>query len=281
MKNFILTTVGNIEVVGYEWDIKEPTAVLCIIHGAGEHARKYESIARKLNEEKIAVFALDLRGHGISGGIRGHAAKRRDIFLDLEELLAYSSERHPGCKTVLYGHSMGGNIVLDYRNRGSFNGDIDGYIASSPWIKLHKNIGKLQYIAMKSLALAVPSFKIRTRVRREDAVGHEKMAGYERDRLSHGFITVQCLTENISIANGLYSDTNYVRGCGRKRRMLLMHGDADAVCSVDGSRQIAKNQSENCQYVEWKGMAHELLSESSKEKADAVTTEIVNFIKEL
>lgn len=69
----------------------------------------------------MAVLALDLRGHGDSVEKKGHCAPRREVLEDVSSLLEYAAEKYPGRKIVLYGHSMGGNITLDYRARGRLN----------------------------------------------------------------------------------------------------------------------------------------------------------------
>lgn len=141
MKNFILTGRDDVKITGYEWNVENPEKIVCIIHGIGEYAKRFEEVADIFNRNKIAVFALDLRGHGKTDGVRGHTAPRNMVLEDVDKLILYAMEKYPDIKICLYGHSMGGNIVLDYRNRGNLNGELAGYVVTSPWITLQKKLG--------------------------------------------------------------------------------------------------------------------------------------------
>ncbi len=281
MENFTLSTLDDLEIIGYQWDLDSPSKVVCIIHGIGEHAGRYEKMAKMLNEHNIAVFAMDLRGHGKSGGVRGHCAPRRDVLLDVDELLMYASQKHNDCKTILYGHSMGGNIVLDYRNRGDFNDKVDGYIVSSPWVKLYQKVGSFQYFVIKHLAKIMPKFKINAKIKKEDLADVNNLKGYDKDELLHSSATLQCALEGFDIGTALYDDTLEIKRTGRRVPMLLMHGDKDKICSVEGSRKIAENQKEYCKYIEWKNMLHELHNGSSSTKGEVVIESIIDWIDKL
>ena len=83
---------------------------------------------------------MDLRGHGQSAGPPGFIPKAEAVFKDLDRLLKEARQRYPLGPAVLYGHSMGGTIVLSYTlNRFPHKTDRCPYqlvIASSPWIRL-------------------------------------------------------------------------------------------------------------------------------------------------
>ena len=93
-------------------------------------------MARILAEKGIAIVSMDLRGHGISSGVRGDTAPRREVLADVDALIMRAKTLYPGLPITLYGHSMGGNIGLDYMMRGSKNYIPAKYIISAPWIKL-------------------------------------------------------------------------------------------------------------------------------------------------
>jgi len=127
-------------LTGYSWERENPKAVVCIIHGIGEHAARYERVASLMREEGIAVLSMDLPGHGLSGGKKGHCSPRERILSFVDELIREAGRRYPGVPLFLYGHSMGGNIALDYRRRGELHQVPEAYIVTSPWILL-KNAG--------------------------------------------------------------------------------------------------------------------------------------------
>lgn len=106
---------------------KEPRAVLQIVHGMGEHSLRYERLARRLNAEGIEVWAMDLRGHGLTadakvndpgfGGLLGHCADHDGFSLvtgDIDALNHLIMERRPGLPLFLLGHSWGSFLAQNY-----------------------------------------------------------------------------------------------------------------------------------------------------------------------
>jgi len=117
------------------WDIESPQKICCIVHGHGEHSNRYEHVAKALNEVGITVFAMDLRGHGLSHGKKGHAKSYDLLMSDIEELLKTTRSEYTDLPMYLMGHSMGGNLVANYVIRMNTN-ELAGFILSSPWFKL-------------------------------------------------------------------------------------------------------------------------------------------------
>ena len=87
----------------------EPKAAICLFHGLGEHSGRYQHVGGALTAAGYAVLAIDLRGHGRSGGSRGHSPSYDTLFDDIDHLLQEASDRMPGRPRFLYGHSLGGN----------------------------------------------------------------------------------------------------------------------------------------------------------------------------
>ena len=94
-----------------------PKAVVCLVHGLGEHSGRYAHVAAALNDAGYALLGFDLRGHGKSGGPRGHTPSYETLMDDIGRLLAEAAQRYPGQPQFLYGHSLGGNLVLNYALR--------------------------------------------------------------------------------------------------------------------------------------------------------------------
>lgn len=135
-ENFILQQFENGKLEGYSWNVDDPEKVICIVHGIGEYGGRFDRVAEAFRERNMAVLAFDLRGHGKSLGKRGHCAPRKDVLSDVSTLIEYAQAIYPEKKLILYGHSMGGNIVLDYRSRGRLNGEVAAYIVTAPWVRL-------------------------------------------------------------------------------------------------------------------------------------------------
>ncbi len=119
------------KIVAYRWDPEgEPRAAVQLTHGMGEHAQRYDHVARALNDAGFVVYAQDHRGHGASGdpeaygnlGKGGWTALVDDIGL----LSAQIRADHPGLPLILLGHSMGSFAVQQYLFDHS--ADVDGVV---------------------------------------------------------------------------------------------------------------------------------------------------------
>ena len=72
-RDYSWTTKEQFKLFAQAWTPdSEIKAVLALVHGFGEHSRRYQNVARILNRERYALIGLDLRGHGRTGGPRGH-----------------------------------------------------------------------------------------------------------------------------------------------------------------------------------------------------------------
>src|ERR1700743_2902347 len=55
------------QITAYRWDPPgQARAVVQVTHGMGEHAQRYDHVARALNDAGYVVYAQDHRGHGAS-----------------------------------------------------------------------------------------------------------------------------------------------------------------------------------------------------------------------
>ena len=280
-ENFAFKTRENV-VVGYHFPCENPRKVMCVIHGIGEHMGRYQRMAQKLKEQGIAVVGMDLRGHGISSGVRGDTAPREEILKDVDAMLAYAAEFYPQVPIVLYGHSMGGNLCLDYRARGTKNTVPEKYIVSAPWVKLVADFPKPVVAFLKGLAKILPKMTISQKIDEASLGNLDYVRPYVDDPLVHNKISLQCAAQCFTFGNdiydGIHEDSHRVDG----KPFLLMHGDADAICAVEGARRLAERMSEYpwFQYVELPGYYHEIHNGGPDATGDEVIRKIADFILE-
>ena len=91
-----------------------PWASVLIIHGLGEHSGRYEHVGDQFASAGLETYAYDQRGNGGSGGRRGHVDRWAQYHDDLEARLGAVRAGSAGRPVVLYGHSLGGLMVLGY-----------------------------------------------------------------------------------------------------------------------------------------------------------------------
>jgi alpha-beta hydrolase superfamily lysophospholipase len=119
----------------YRWPVApaSASAVVMIVHGASEHAARYDRFARFLNDNGYAVYAMDLRGHGNtrlrSGALLDAGPDAWNHFVEDQKWLRDQiASEYPGKKIVFFGHSMGSGIAQDYMTR--YGRSVDAYVLS-------------------------------------------------------------------------------------------------------------------------------------------------------
>ncbi|MGB7433607.1 MAG: alpha/beta hydrolase, partial [Ahrensia sp.] len=105
----------------YHWGHDAPRAVVHINHGLAEHARRYDGFAEQLNTAGFAVFAHDHRGHGATRAAdapQGAFSQTGDgvarVMADISMVHDHIQARHNDVPLVMFGHSMGGLITMNY-----------------------------------------------------------------------------------------------------------------------------------------------------------------------
>jgi alpha-beta hydrolase superfamily lysophospholipase len=262
------TASDGIPLWGSTWRPPTPHAVVGLVHGAGEHSGRYGHVAQTLNDAGYAMAAFDLRGHGHSGGLRGHAPDYDALLDDIDLFLQETRRRFLELPVFLYGHSLGGNLVLNYCLRR--NPPLAGVIVTSPWLSLLKRPPRWKVITGRVLDWLRPTSTFSrgndpTALSRDPAV----IAAYRRDPLVHDRISAR-----------LYFALASSGAAARKQAdqfhlpLLLMHGAADPVTSPFASQAFC-NTAPSCTFRLWPRLRHELHNELER---DAVLAEVVAWL---
>lgn len=130
---------GGVRLFYRCWEPSDPDATVLLVHGLGEHSGRWARTAGALAAAGLAVYALDLRGHGRSRGRRGHAAAFDHLLRDLDRLRRTAAPGAPEGSVVLAGHSMGGLVVL--RQLQAFpTPAVAGAVAVAPFVRLRAEV---------------------------------------------------------------------------------------------------------------------------------------------
>lgn len=92
----------------------DPWAAALVLHGLGEHAGRYRTVAGVLTAAGIDVLAYDSRGFGGSAGARAYVDRWSQLIDDLGEQMAAARAAAPELPLILYGHSLGGLTAVGY-----------------------------------------------------------------------------------------------------------------------------------------------------------------------
>ncbi len=133
-QEFELATFDQLKLFCRRWEPENtPQGVISLVHGLGEHSGRYLDFADRLNQADFAVTAFDLRGHGQSEGLRGHLPSFEAYMEDISTVLDAVLTRYPALPVILYGHSLGGILVLSYPLRKQSN--LTGVVAAGPGLR--------------------------------------------------------------------------------------------------------------------------------------------------
>lgn len=244
---------------------EDPKAVVCIIHGHGEHIERYEHVAHTLNAAGYSVIGYDHRGHGQSEGPRGHIPSYDLLLDDMTRFRQEVQEYYPDIPHFVWGHSMGGNIVLNYALRQK--PQLSGVIATGPWLKLAFEPPAIQIFLGKMMNKIKPDFTQESGLD-TSALTHDPnvVRAYEEDSLVHGKVSARLMVEMLDSGLWALEHANEF-----SLPLLLMHGGADRITSAKASKEFAaKAPSDKVTLKIWDGCYHELHNEP--EKADVLQT---------
>jgi alpha-beta hydrolase superfamily lysophospholipase len=240
----------------------EPTHVVVLAHGYGEHVGRYERLADALAGAGAAVYAVDHVGHGKSEGERVLVEDFEDVVTDLHALDETARREHPDQPVVLLGHSMGGLIAARYAQR--FGDTLAALVLSSPLVGRWE--AGPQLLALDEMPDAPLDI---TTLSRDERVGET----YAADPLVwHGPFkrpTVEAIQRTIeAIGNG--------PGLG-DLPVMWIHGEDDQLVPLAGSRAGIEHL-RGGHFVErtYPEARHELFNELN---ADDVIAEVIEFIR--
>lgn len=234
----------------------EPVAVICLVHGLGEHSGRYTHMAQYLTDTGYAVLSFDLRGHGRSQGPRGHAPGFEALMDDIGLLLKASHNRYPGKPRFLYGHSLGGLLTLNFVLR--CKPQLNGVIVTSAGLRtaLHKQ--KLK-VAMCRLGSGIlPTLALDSGLEHSALSRYpEVVRKYKDDPLVHDQVSFglgACLLDAVewTFAHATKFPT---------LPLLIMHGKEDRIAYWTGSQEFASLVKGDCTLKVWEGCYHELHNE--------------------
>ncbi|MFZ4545178.1 MAG: alpha/beta hydrolase [Saprospiraceae bacterium] len=249
------TSTDNLKLQFQEYKTENGTAILLIVHGLGEHGARYKHVASFFNARGISVITLDLRGHGKSEGKRGYVPKFESFLEDLDLMIKWIKENYPSIPLFLYGHSMGGCIVLSYLvNKKPV---LQGVIATSAFITLSFQPNVLLLTLGKIMNLIYPAFTQANQLLVEHISRDPKVVeAYKNDPLVH-----QQLSSALGI--GMLEEGKRLsefKG-NIETPLLLTHGTADKITSMEGSKMFFEHTTGDRTLKLWEGLYHETHNE--------------------
>ena len=175
-------------------------AVVIICHGFGEHSGSFHELAERLWQGGYAGVLFDQRGHGKppEGQDKWHGTiPHYQCFVDdVASITEAVRKMVPNVPIAIYGHSMGGNIVLNELLRLPPRQAKEYFCAvvESPWLDLHNPINPVMQVLIKLMNVVTPNYRNHRKLNSEDlSSDKERNQGYAKDPHYHGFISVRMI----------------------------------------------------------------------------------------
>ena len=190
-----------IPVVTYKIEDTGKKGVVIIVHGFGEHSGAYLEHAERLWQGKYASVILDQRGHGKppegSKNWHGRIPDYKCFIEDIISVTGVTRKIARDAPIALYGHSMGGNIVINTLLRLPVNQAKTYFCAmlESPWLELNEPLDPLSRFGIRVMNKIAPDFRHYRKLRHDHLSGDtERKEGYSKDPYYHGFISMRMIT---------------------------------------------------------------------------------------
>jgi alpha-beta hydrolase superfamily lysophospholipase len=215
----------------------DPRGIVLFIHGLGEHGGRYEELASKVVEAGFVAVAPDHRGHGRSGGLRGHVNDFSQYVGDLLQTVEHMrAEYDPTLPLFVFGHSMGGLIammlVLD---RPEVR--VTGLVMSNPLLGVAVKAPKFKVVLGRVMSRILPKLRldnelVTTNLSRDPA----EVKAYEDDPLVSRLISTRWYTSMLSAM-----EVTGVRAGELKIPSLWVVSGSDRICNHKRSLSFAES----------------------------------------
>jgi alpha-beta hydrolase superfamily lysophospholipase len=235
-----------------------------------DHSGRYRGVIGALVQQGFAVHAFDYRGHGQSGGRRGHIDRFHDYLDDLELFWKRVQEAADGRKSFLLGHSNGALISILFQQRQPRG--MAGLILSAPYLRLAFKPPAVKVLAAKTLGKVVPWLPIKHELRPEDLTRDPDLQRQvAKDHLYNHVTTPRWFNESNAAQREAMSVAPAIQV-----PVLMFWGSRDPIADSSAAREFAERLgSKDKQSREYAGMLHEPMNDLGREE---VWKDVANWI---
>ncbi len=245
------------------WPGKEGAGrILLIVHGMGEHSGRYKHLPQFLGSEFERFYAMDQRGHGRSGGLRGYSPSFDALTGDVKRVLSEIQAREKGKRIYLLGHSFGGLVALKLlleERKAPF----EGAIISAPLLGVNLRIPTYKKLLGELLGRTLSKVQLTNEVN-PSHLSHDPavVEAYVNDRLVHEKITPRLYLDMMEAMDWVMHQPGPL-ACPT---LFLVPGDDRIVSSVKTLEFFRTLKYRDKELREYPGMFHESMNELGKEK---------------
>lgn len=258
--DFSWQTPDGVKLAARLWSPETaPRAAVLLVHGLGEHCGRYQHVAEAFNAAGVAVLGFDLRGHGLSDGLRGHIPSYDTVADDITHFIAELGQRYPGLPVFLYGHSLGGALVL-YAALAR-QPRIAGVIATSPGLAPGVPVSAGKMAAARILNRVAPKLTMANDLDLNNLSSDPSVKeAYTQDPLVHNRISARLGIQLIEKGQWIMA-----HAAEFQLPLLLVQGSADHLVDPMTTRRFSERVPANLITFSWReGFFHETHNETRK-----------------
>ena len=257
---------------GQYYNPEDTQAVVILVHGMGEYSRRYErTVVPVLLKCSVAVISYDQFGHGHSQGKKGHHPGFNYLLDSIDRMLDKAKKLFPSKPIFLYGHSMGGNVVINFTLRRKH--DLTGTISTSPFLKLAFEPPQWKMTFGKIIDKVFPSITMPNELDLKFlSKDQHEIDAYKNDPLIHDRVSTKYSLELMKTGEWAIEHAGSLT-----TPLLLMHGTKDQITSPLASEEFAKRAKEKVTFVPVENGYHELHHDLEK---DMVLGQICRWIED-
>ena len=243
-----------------------------LIHDLGEHSARYAHVGEEFSENGYNFIGFDLRGHGLSGGSRGHCSKFTKLMNDIEGLISESAKQLELSRDhrILYGQGLGANLALNYALRRKPH--ISGLILTSPVLNTPLTNSKFNRTIIQFIANVFPKLRFNHHLK-GDKLSRDRafVKAYQDDVYNHKKISAR-------LALDIYRSGKYALANANKLEapLLLFHGTKDPVTPASISKSLAEKVGSMADIILWENAYHELHNDLEK---DLVIRKMIEWLE--
>ena len=176
----------------------------------------------------------------------------------------------PSNPVFLYGHSMGGNVVINFTLRRKHN--LKGVIVTSPFLKLAFDPPGWKMFFGKIIDRIYPSITMPNELDLKFlSKDQEEIDAYKNDPLIHDSVSTRYSLQMMKMGEWAIQHASSLT-----IPMLLMHGTKDQITSHLASKEFAEKANGQVKFVPVENGYHELHHDIEK---DMVLDQICDWIK--
>jgi alpha-beta hydrolase superfamily lysophospholipase len=252
--------VSGVRIVYDVWHPDVPArGVVVVCHGYAEHARRYDHVAQRFGEAGLITYAIDLRGHGRSGGKRVYLRNISGYTDDFHTLVGIAATEHPDLPRIVLGHSMGGGVVFAYGVEHP--GDYTAMVLSGPAVYAQDAVSSFMIRVAKVVGSILPGLPVEKLPTEAISRDPEVVSAYMADPLvHHGKLPAGIGKALIKVGESMPQ-----RAAAITAPLLVVHGEQDKLIPVDGSRHLMECVgSADAHLKVYPGLYHEVFNEPER-----------------